>query len=236
MSTRHDLPTGATLRAQGVVMERSNPDGTPGLRERRRVRVKLMVQAEALKLFADKGYEQTTIDDIAHAAAMSPRTFFRYFPTKEDVVLWDEYDELPFEELLSSQEHEDPLVRLISAVRRIITSIHDRDRDLLLARTKLSFRVPEIRARFLDQQAATVGAVYPQLALALGGDPEDLGLRVMLSAMFTAMLVAVERWQHDDGRKDLIDVVDEAVNALAKDRPELRAAVAATVRSAAGSA
>lgn len=213
-------------------MERSNPDGTPGLRERRRVRVKLMVQAEALKLFAEKGYEQTTIDDIAHASAMSPRTFFRYFPTKEDVVLWDEYDELPFAELVTSQEHEDPLVRLISAIRRIITGVHDRDRDLLLARTKLSFRVPEIRARFLDQQASTVGAVYPQLAVALGGDPEDLGLRVMLSAMFSAMLVAVERWQHDDGREDLIDVVDEAVNALAKDRPELRAAVAATVRSA----
>jgi AcrR family transcriptional regulator len=201
----------------------------PGLRERRRVRVKLMVQAEALKLFADKGYEQTTIDDIAHASAMSPRTFFRYFPTKEDVVLWDEYDELSFAELLGSQEHEDPLVRLITTVRQIIAGVHDRDRDLLLARTRLSFRVPEIRARFLDQQASTMGALYPQLAAALGGDPDDLGLRVMLSALFAAMLVAVERWQHDDGRQDLIDVVDDAVNALAKDRPELRAAVAASV-------
>ena len=134
-------------------MERSSPDTMPGLRERRRVRVKLMVQAEALKLFADKGYEQTTIDDIAHASAMSPRTFFRYFPTKEDVVLWDEYDELSFAELLSDQGHEDPLVRLITTVRQIIAGVHDRDRDLLLARTKLSFRVPEIRARFLAQQA-----------------------------------------------------------------------------------
>jgi len=210
-------------------MERSSPDTMPGLRERRRVRVKLMVQAEALKLFADKGYEQTTIDDIAHASAMSPRTFFRYFPTKEDVVLWDEYDELSFAELLGSQEHEDPLVRLITTVRQIIAGVHDRDRDLLLARTRLSFRVPEIRARFLDQQASTMGALYPQLAAALGGDPDDLGLRVMLSALFAAMLVAVERWQHDDGRQDLIDVVDDAVNALAKDRPELRAAVAASV-------
>jgi AcrR family transcriptional regulator len=123
-------------------MERSSPDTMPGLRERRRVRVKLMVQAEALKLFADKGYEQTTIDDIAHASAMSPRTFFRYFPTKEDVVLWDEYDELSFAELLSNQGHEDPLVRLITTVRQIIAGVHDRDRDLLLARTRLSFRVP----------------------------------------------------------------------------------------------
>jgi AcrR family transcriptional regulator len=190
-----------------------------------------MVQAEALKLFAEKGYEQTTINDVAHAAAMSPRTFFRYFPTKEDVVLWDEYDDRPLAALLGTQEQADPLVRLISAVRAIISDIHDKDRDLLLARTKLSFRVPEIRARFLDQQVSTVGSVFPQLVVAVGGDPDDLGLRVMLSAMFTAMLVAVERWQHDDGRQDLISVVDEAIGALAKDRPELRAAVAASVPS-----
>lgn len=204
-------------------------DPGPGLRERRRVRTKLMIQAEALRLFADKGYEQTTVDDIAHAAAMSPRTFFRYFPTKEDVVLWDEYDEQPFTDFLASQAHGDPLVRLISAVRAIIAGVHDRDRDLLLARTKLSFRVPEIRARFLDQQVATVGAIFPQLAQALGGDPDDLDLRVMLTAMFAAMIVAVERWQHDDGREELIDVVDAAVASLAANRPELRAAVAASV-------
>jgi AcrR family transcriptional regulator len=204
----------------------------PGLRERRRVRTKLMIQAEALRLFGEQGYEQTTIDDIAHAAAMSPRTFFRYFPTKEDVVLWDEYDDRPFDETLATQSHGDPLVRLISAIRAIIADIYDKDRDLLLARTMLSFRVPEIRARFLDQQLATVGSIFPQLALAVGGDPDDLGLRVMLSAMFTTLLVAVERWQHDDGRKDLLGVVDEAIRALAEDRPELRAAVAASVPGA----
>jgi AcrR family transcriptional regulator len=204
----------------------------PGLRERRRVRTKLMIQAEALRMFDEKGYEQTTIDDIAHAAAMSPRTFFRYFPTKEDVVLWDEYDDRPFDETLATQSHGDPLVRLISAVRAIIADIHDKDRDLLLARTKLSFRVPEIRARFLDQQLATVGSIFPQLAMAVGGDPDDLGLRVMLSAMFTTLLIAVERWQHDDGRADLLGVVDEAIRALAQDRPELRAAVAASVPGA----
>jgi AcrR family transcriptional regulator len=196
------------------------------------VRTKLMIQAEALRLFDEQGYEQTTVDDIAHAAAMSPRTFFRYFPTKEDVVLWDEYDERPFDETLATQSHGDPLVRLISAVRAIIADIHDKDRDLLLARTKLSFRVPEIRARFLDLQLSVVGSVFPQIAMAVGGDPDDLSLRVMLGAMFTTFLVAVERWQHDDGREELLGVVDEAIRALAQDRPELRAAVAASVPGA----
>src|SRR5215475_6141459 len=62
------------------------------LRERKRTRTRLAIQAEAIRLFAEKGYENTTVEDIAYAAAISPRTFFRYFPTKEDVVIWDEYD------------------------------------------------------------------------------------------------------------------------------------------------
>jgi hypothetical protein len=70
------------------------------------------------------------------------------------------------------------------------------------------------------------------MAVALGGDPEDLSLRVMLSALFTTFLVAVERWQHDDGNEQLLEVVDQAIWAIAQDRPELRAAVAASVARA----
>ncbi len=197
-------------------------DTDAGLRTRKRTRTKLMVQAEALRLFARKGYEQTTVDDIAHAAAMSPRTFFRYFPTKEDVVLWDEFDDVPFAQTWSRGKGDAPVPRLVSSIRYMIEELYQRDPELLLTRLKLSYQIPEVRARFLDQSFTVVGPYYSQLAEAFGVPPDDLRLPVILASLFGAMMVAVDRWQRHDGRDDLLRLFDEAIAVLADGLPELR--------------
>jgi len=188
-----------------------------------------MVQKEALRLFADKGYDQTTVDDIAHAAAMSPRTFFRYFPTKEDVVLWDEYDERPLQELWQTRPGQDPLAQLILGVREIIADVYHKDPELLLTRIKMSVTVPEIRARFLNHQETMIGPYFEQLTDAVGAGRDDLQLAVTLAALYSAMLVAMERWQRHDGREDLLLLFDDAIAALAAGATDLRD----TVRAAA---
>ena len=197
-------------------------DEASGLRARKRTRIKLMVQAEALKLFGRKGYEQTTVDDIAHAAAMSPRTFFRYFPTKEDVVLWDEFDDLPFEETWSKGEGDHPVPRLVTTIRYMVGELYRRDPELLLTRFRLAYTVPEVRARFLDQTFNVIGPYYAQIADAVGVSPDDLRLAVIVATLFGAMLVAMERWVRRDGKDDLVQLFDEAMAIVAGGLPELR--------------
>lgn len=194
---------------------------TSDLRARKRTRTKLMVQAEALRLFVAKGYEQTTVDDIAHAAAMSPRTFFRYFATKEDVVLWDEYDELPFAETWRRGQGDEPMTRLVSSIRFMIEDLCRRDAALLLTRFKLSLAVPEIRARFLDRSFIMAGPYYEHLAEAFGVAPDDTRLRVSVAVLIAATMVAVARWADGDGREDLLGLFDEAVAVVAAGLPEL---------------
>jgi AcrR family transcriptional regulator len=192
------------------------------LRERRRTRIRLMIQAEALRLFAERGYERTTVEDIAEAAAISPRTFFRYFPTKEDVVIWDEYDpRIP--DLLESRPDDEPLAETLrTVVRQALGGLYRRDPGRLLSRLRLSATVPELQARFLAEQRNGIEVLSPVLARKRGGAADDLQLRVVGASLIAAVSVALDRWQKDGGRSDLLAVLDEATDALAVGMSELQ--------------
>jgi AcrR family transcriptional regulator len=90
---------------------------SPGLRERKKQKTRWAIQEHALRLIAEQGYDATTVDQIAAAAEISPSTFFRYFPTKEDLIIEDEYDALMLDRLSKL----DPAVPPMEAVRRVIT-------------------------------------------------------------------------------------------------------------------
>jgi AcrR family transcriptional regulator len=191
------------------------------LRERKRTRTRLMIQTEALRLFTEKGYAQTTVEEIADAAAISPRTFFRYFPSKEDVVIWDEYDPLALD-LLESRPDDEPLAEAFRAViRETLAGLYRRDPGRLLALVRLSLTVPELRARFFNEQTHGVELLMPMLAKQRGAD-DELRLRVIGTALLAAVSVALDLWQKSDGKRDLLALLDQATDALAEGMHELK--------------
>jgi AcrR family transcriptional regulator len=90
--------------------------GTPamaGLRERKKSRTRAAIRQQALRLFRERGYDATTVAQIAAAAEVSESTFFRYFPTKEDVVLRDDMELLA----AAALEAQPPALGQIAALR-----------------------------------------------------------------------------------------------------------------------
>ena len=192
-------------------------------RERRRTRTMRTIQGEALRLFAQRGYEQTTVDDIADAADISPRTFFRYFPTKEDVVLWDEYDAMIWDLLDQRPDDEPPGEAMRAITRHTIERLYRRDPERLLARNRLLFSAPAVRARFLDFARAGVELLSAGFAARRGLPREDdLKLQMTAAAIVDAAAAAFDRWQRSDGKADLMALLDEATDALIAGVGELR--------------
>jgi AcrR family transcriptional regulator len=180
-----------------------------------------MIQNEALRLFAENGYENTTVDQIAFAAAISPRTFFRYFPTKEDVVIWDEYDPIAADLFEARPAGEPPAETLRAIIREAVSGVYRRDPELLLVRARLLTSVPELRARMLDQQGTGGDLMAALLAKKRGLPVDEFGLRVLAAAFGSAITIAIDQWQKDDGKSDLVALIDRAIDSLTEGLREL---------------
>ena len=187
---------------------------SPGLRERKKQKTRWAIQEHALRLIGEQGYDATTVEQIAAAAEVSPSTFFRYFPTKEDVVLADDYDPL----LLAAYEAVPPEVAPIAALRQAMhdsfSEIGPEEQARVLERTKLSLSVPALRARALENLAGTIALLAEPIARRLGRDPSDLGARTLAGAFLGAMLVAIFEWVETDGARPLPDLMDETLGHL----------------------
>jgi AcrR family transcriptional regulator len=219
----------------------SQPDATeppqaaepsPSPRERRRTRTMREIQTEALRLFAEHGYEQTTIEQIADAADISPRTFFRYFPTKEDVVLWDEFDAVVLDLLEQRPEDEPPGETMRAITRHALGGLYEHDPARLLARHRLLFGVPAVRARFLEFARSGVAQLGAAISMRGGVAHDDLKLQLTAIAIIDAAGAALDRWQRHDGEEDLLALFDQATDALIDGIAEMRPRTARSRRRA----
>jgi AcrR family transcriptional regulator len=146
----------------------------PGLRERKKAKTRWAIQEHALRLFAEQGYEATTVDQIAAAAEISPSTFFRYFPTKEDVVVQDEYDDMFIEAFRQAGADPDPLTVLRSVLSAAVLDLDDAEWSKSMERARLVLAVPALRARSVDNflmLAQKAGRVFADSAGVQPSDP-----------------------------------------------------------------
>ena len=184
-----------------------------GLRERKKQKTKEAIQREAMRLFQDQGYDETTVEQIAAAAEISPSTFFNYFPTKEDVVLFDRYDPMVLAFLLSRPADE-PLSVGIRETLKSLDAVMDRDRDIILARAKLGLEVPALRARFWEELTKAQDLFINLFAARTGRDGADYELRVLAMVLVTAAFEASLEWVRRGGRGSMFDLVNEAFDIV----------------------
>jgi AcrR family transcriptional regulator len=187
---------------------------TIGLRERKKQKTRESIQRTALRLFEKQGYDQTTVEQIAAAAEISPSTFFNYFPTKEDVVLFDAYDPMAIQMFLDRPKDE-PLNVGLRQVLLGLAAAFERDEHMILARGRLFLEVPELRSRMWDEGERTQLLIAQILAERTGRRPDDFELRVTARIVIGALFEASLEWMRSKGRHGLVELFNRALDVVA---------------------
>ena len=192
----------------------SEAEVRPGLRERKKAKTRAAIQEQALRLFREQGYERTTVEQIAEAAEVSPSTFFRYFPTKEDVVLYDALDPLLIEAFRRQPPELTSLQAMREAMHLVWGALTTEQMDEQIERGRLAYEVPALRERYVMEMVRTVGLMVDLVAERLGRPADDLEIRVATGAAMGGVLAAMLPMY--DGRPgvDAIALVDRAVDVL----------------------
>ena len=184
-----------------------------GLRERKKARTRAAIRQHALRLFRAQGYVETTVEQIAEAAEVSPSTFFRYFPTKEDVVLRDDFDPMAIERFEAQPPELSPIAALRAAMRETFADAPADQITQWQELNRLTTSVPELRARVLDEWMRSVRLIADLMAKRLGRDPSDLVVRTLAGAItgvgMSAMIAA-----QDDPSADITALMDAGLELL----------------------
>jgi AcrR family transcriptional regulator len=191
----------------------ADPARPYGLRERKKARTRAAIRQHALQLFREQGYAETTVEQIAEAAEVSPSTFFRYFPTKEDVVLQDDFDPIAIAKFEALPADMHPVAALRAAMRETFAETPAWQLDQFRELNRLTMSVPELRARALDEYLRSVRLAAELLAKRLGRDPGDIAIRTMAGAVVGVGLSALVAGM-EDPETDVVAFMDAGLARL----------------------
>ena len=175
------------------------------------------IAAAALVMFDERGFDRTTVDEIAAAVGISPRSFFRYFPVKEDVVLGDPMVHLePVRERLIESLEAMPLWDALRSGFEAGAAMTVTDPDGALRAMRVTIRTPTLRARNTEKHLVWMTALVPLVADALTGPDEGKQFRaraITLGAL-TCLDVSSAEWALRDGAVPFGQLLEEAFALL----------------------
>lgn len=189
--------------------------GTPSLRQRHADRTRTSIITAALELFDERGFAAATVDDIAASADIAPRTFFRYFPTKE-AVLYHDSDEIASRtrDLLLARPIDEPPHRSLLMVCLELGDELAADTTRMQLLHRLSLDNPSVldyQRLVLHQQFEHV--VVETLAARQHLDRDDIELRATTAALLSSLAVAFRSWINNGAHGSIRPSVRQALDA-----------------------
>jgi AcrR family transcriptional regulator len=189
------------------------PEATISLRERKKLKTRAAIQREAMRLFSEKGFQATTIEEIAGAVEISPSTFFNYFPSKDALVLEDDLDPVIIAAFNAQPPGMHPVAALRIAMRKVFAELAPEQELMLRRRTALIAADAELRAVMLDQFTGLVDQVAEILAGRMGRSAKDFRVRNLAGALIGVIMAALLAAGDTPGA-DLMQLMDEAMAHL----------------------
>ena len=195
-----------------------------GLRERKRLSAMRTIQERALDLFDERGFDAVTIEEIAAAAEVSPSSVYRYFGTKEGLLVADEFDSMSHEAIGDLLDVNDPVGSLLQIVLRYEAAPEQTATDTGPAAPQ-NARSPWRRVRYFFQEPSVRMAACAALdrassriaPLLMGtGGMTDTQARVAANALVFGYFAALEQWYLDGGVHPIATYVDEGMQPLRK--------------------
>lgn len=198
----------------------SGPEGLPGrqtLRTRRRQLIQDDIARIAIRMFLERGYDAVSVDDIAAAAGMSQRTFFRYFPTKDEVLR--RYRRSLREALLSALQGRPAQEGTVAALRAAYGQTSEVDassRPRVHALARLLIEASDVWAKDMGETILD-DSVPAELSRRAGADTDGLRVTVLAAAISSAALIGWNNWVTSDGTDNPADYVVAAIDMLGLD-------------------
>lgn len=171
-------------------MSMSTSTEQAGLRERKKRRTRESIREHAMRLFTEQGYAQTTVEQIAAAADVSPSTFFRYFPSKEQLILIDDLDPPMLAAIAAQPPDVPPLTACRRAFEEVLSSLTPAETAAERTRQRLLFTVPELRSAMLGELTRSIGILADAIGARVGRPVDDFEVRVFAGALAGAVLGA----------------------------------------------